>query len=577
MKYKFLILFLFGYLVAVFPQNQESNIKTEFQIGINYYSNYQYDDALNQFKRISDDYEPNSRTTAALLFEGKIYIQKSSLNEALAVFDRLFRNYPSSKYSDEARIVLANYYLDNSEYMKSMRELCLLRMSSNSNEYIIQARQISEKIALQHLTAVELDSLFYTFTLPKIRSDLLLLEAKVSLLKNNYPRAKEFLTDIVQNYSTSVEKNEAVSILAELNKPDEKEGNLLGVLLPLSPDSKDSTDIQPGSEILGGIKFAVSEYNNAHEDKVGLIIRNSEQKQEKTKEIKSEFSKIPNLKLIIGPIYSDEVKTTLEIFKDVDIPIISPTATENNLTASYPNFFQANPSFALRGKIIAQYLFYVENKKKMAMLSPESGYFVAIASSFRDEFKRLGGKLIVDVTYPAKTIDLSAQISKIQAKLKDIEGLFVPLSDKGDATVVLSQLEQHKINLKLYGNQDWLSAKGFESSSNLSNQLTFTSDYFIDYEDPLYQELNKQFHLKTGSDANRNVLYGYDAAVFVLNSLKEGRPSRSDLKKTMEAGLTFKGVHNNIIFDADRINKSLNVIRYKDGKFQLIDKFTTGE
>ncbi len=576
MNYKFLLLFLLANIAVVFSQDHESNIDKEFQIGIKLYSNYQYDEALNLFKQISDDNELNSHTTAALLFEGKIFLKKSNVNEADIVFEKLFRNYPSSKYSDEAYMSLAGYYLDNAEYMKSVRELSLLIMNSNSAQYISQAKLIGEKIALLHLNIDELDTLLMTFTLPKIHSCMLLLKAKVSLIKNNYPLAKEYLSDIIQNYPASDENNEALTLLAELNKPDEKEGNLFGVILPLN-SSNDSTGENPGLAILEGIKFAVSGYNNTHEEKVGLLIRDSEQNPDRIKEIKNEFIRIPNLKLIIGPIYSDEVKTTLEYFKETDIPVISPTATENDLTSIYPNFFQANPSFILRGKIIAQYLFYVENKKRMAILSPEAGYSTAVASAFRDEFKRLGGKLDVDVSYSSKTYDLTTQISKIQQKIKDIEGLYIPLTDKGDAPVILSQLELHNINLKLYGNQDWLSAKGFESSSNLSNQLTFTSDYFIDYEDTIYQELNKNFHRKTGIDASRYVLYGFDATQYALNSVKEGRPVRSDLKKTMESSIIYKGFHNNIIFDSTRVNRFLNVIRYKDGRFELIDKFKTGD
>jgi len=577
MNYKYLLLILLVNTFVVFSQDHENNIKKEFLIGINLFSNYQYDESLDVFKRISDDNEPNSRTTAALLFEGKIYLKKANVDEAESVFEKLFRNYPSSKYSDEARMSLAGYYLENSEYMKSMRELCLLVMTSKSEKYIGQAKQNGEKIALLHLSIDELDTLFNTFTLPKIHSCMLLLKAKVSLLKNNHVQAREYLSDLVQNYPASDDKNEAASLIAELNKPDEKEGNLFGVILPLYNSSHDSINTEPGQAILEGIKFAVANYNNTHEEKVGLIIRDSEQRPERIKEIKKEFSKIPNLKVIIGPLFSDEVRNTLETFKDTDIPIISPTATENDLTSVYPNFFQANPSFILRGKIIAQYLFYVENKKKMAILSPDAGYSIAVASAFRDEFKKLGGKLIVDVSYSSKTYDLTPQVSKIQQKIKDVEGLYIPLTDKGDAPVVLSQLEQHNINLKLYGNQDWLLAKGFESSTNLSNQLTFTSDYFIDYEDTSYQELNKSFHLSTGMDANRNVLYGYDAAGYVLKSMPDGRPGRNEIKKAMESGIVYKGIHNNIIFDSERINRFLNIIRYKDGKFELIDKFKTGD
>ena len=151
------------------------------------------------------------------------------------------------------------------------------------------------------------------------------------------------------------------------------------------------------------------------------------------------------------------------------------------------------------------------------------------------------------------------------------------MSDKNDASVVLSQMEQQGINLTLYGNQDWLTTKGFESSSTLSNQLIFTSDYFIDYGDLQYQAFNKTFHQKTGMDATRNVLYGYDAAEFVLSAFHGSDPDRSTLKTTMESGIVYKGYHNNISFDSGRINKFLNIIRYRDGKFQIVDKFKIGE
>src|ERR1017187_3970917 len=231
-------------------------------------------------------------------------------------------------------------------------------------------------------------------------------------------------------------------IIPQNKLPDENNGSLLGVILPIYQKDTSYSRVEPSVEILEGIKFAVSEYNNENDNKIGLLIRDSERNAEKIKEIKEEFDKINSLKAIIGPVYSDEVKAALEIFKNSDIPIISPTATENDLTSSYPNFFQANPSFILRGKIMAQYIYFVENKKKMAILSPEEGYSSSVANVFKNEFIKLGGKIIIEVTYSSNSYDLSSQISKIQARVKDIQGLYVQITDKSDASIILSQLEQ---------------------------------------------------------------------------------------------------------------------------------------
>jgi branched-chain amino acid transport system substrate-binding protein len=572
---KILFVFLIA-VVTVLPQNTDDNIITEFQIGINLFQSYQNDKALKVFSRIAEE-DFNNRTTAALLFKGKIDLLQSKESEALAAFGKLILDYPSSKYIDEAYMSLAGYYLDNAMYWKSLRQLCLLILNTKSPRYDSLARSIGEKITLLHLDNNNLDSLLSTLTLPKAHTYLLFLKGELNLLKNNRLKAKECFAEIVLKYPNSVEKSDAAGLLNGLNLPDENNGNLLGVILPIYQNDKNSRQMEPSIEILEGIKFAVSEYNNRNNIKIGLLIRDSERKTEKIKSIKEEFDKFNSIKAIIGPVYSDEVKSSLEIFRNSDISIISPTATENDLTSSYPDFFQANPSFVMRSKILAHYIYFVENKKKIAILSTEQGYFSSSANVFRNEFTRLGGKIIVEVTYSGNSYDLSSQVSKIQARAKDLEGLYVPLTDKVDASIILSQLEQQGINLPLYGNQDWLLAKGFESSSNLSNRLIFTSDYFIDYDDPDYQTFNKSFYQKTHIDVTRNVLYGYDAAKFVLASFNGNDPDRSKLKTAMESGRVYKGYHNNISFGSERINKFLNIIKYTDGKFQLVDKFKIGE
>ena len=52
---------------------------------------------------------------------------------------------------------------------------------------------------------------------------------------------------------------------------------------------------------------------------------------------------------------------------------------------------------------------------------------------------------------------------------------------------------QDSLYVPIYGNQDWFIAKGFETSTELSNKITFSSDYFIEYESDEFQLFNKMF------------------------------------------------------------------------------------
>ncbi len=132
---------------------------------------------------------------------------------------------------------------------------------------------------------------------------------------------------------------------------------------------------------------------------------------------------------------------------------------------------------------------------------------------------------------------------------------------------------QCSLAVPIYGNQDWFSAKGFESSSELSNKITFTSDYFIDYKNDEYQKMSKEYAEVTGKDVNRNFLYGYDLAKYILTVMRNINVSRSNIINKMLTGIMVSGFHNNIAFGEDRVNQFLNIIRYRDGIFELVDKF----
>jgi hypothetical protein len=107
----------------------------------------------------------------------------------------------------------------------------------------------------------------------------------------------------------------------------------------------------------------------------------------------------------------------------------------------------------------------------------------------------------------------------------------------------------------------------------LSNKLTFESDYFLDYSDTSFQSFSKRFANQTNKEVNRNVLYGYDAAEFLLSEVKDFNVSPAEIKNEITAGTVFNGYHNQISFDKSRVNKFVNILRYKDGKFELVDKF----
>ncbi|RPI73232.1 MAG: hypothetical protein EHM47_06485, partial [Ignavibacteriales bacterium] len=518
----------------------------------------------------------NPSVTAAVIFKIKTLVELKKNDEAKATALDFLNNYPSSKYIDEARMLLAGIYLEEKNYDKSFVQILNIIENSDSLIYINEAVSAANNFALEYLSPIDLKSRINSYRNSYTKEFLTFLTAQLQIDQRLFDDAIVTLNELLNNYPDSDFKEGAELLISQISNGEISylKESIICVMLPLI-GNRSADDLTSSKEILEGIKFAVDEFNKGRDDKIGLLIKDSEDDRAKIVSIKDEIINDPSIKLILGPLFSSEVEIALEEFNTTDIPILSPTATDNDLTQLNKNFFQANPNFIIRAKAMAQYIYFVENKRDMAVLNSIEGYSPLLAAEFTNEFERLGGRIIAKYTY--KSENLYSDIKIDSTELAAAEGLYIPLSNKADAPLIFSQLVKNNINLSLYGNQDWFQAKGFETSPELSNKMIFTSDYFIDYNSSLFQDLNQKFIAKTKFDANRNVLYGYDSAKYVLTILRNINRDRKNIQLKMEDGITVTGFHNNISFNHEHVNLFMNIVRYNEGYFELVDKFKVGK
>ena len=561
-----------------FSSGQQGNVDHEFKSAVDLYRSGHYSDALPVFRKIAVELPFNQKTTIAYLFTAKSYLQMNDLDSAKNYLRSFLEKFRGSEYVDEARLALVKVFYRQEDYNEAFDEILRLISDAKLPGYKNYADSIGQTLSIQYLGLNQLKKIYNTTTDSTVKSFLLFLIAQKLEKDGNFNLASETCEQLIQFYPESNWSEEAKKSLSRLEnlKNEYKFENLLGVLLPLT-DYKTGEQNGAAGEILEGIKYATAEYNMKHQDKIGLLIRDTENDSSKISMIANELSPVPAIKAIIGPVFSDEVRATLNDFRNSGIPIISPTATDNDLVKLSNYFFQANPSFYMRAKVMAQYIYFVTGKKKIAVLNAGQGYSPLLASMFSNEFKNLGGEIINERSYISGSFDLTESVSAIAADSLIMEGIYVPLSNKMDAAPLLSQMVQQSINTSIFGNQDWFYAKGFETSSVLSDQLSFTSDYFIDYNNTSFNAFSKNFTEQTGIDINRNVLYGYDTAEYLLTIINAGADTRSSLIASMESGIEVKGYHNDIAFGKEHINRFLNIVRYSDGKFELIDRFKSGE
>lgn len=555
--------------ILAFHITAQSSDEQKFNEAVKLFKDRKYQTALTNFKVISDKENPNQ--TAAKFFVVKSLIELKKYSEAEKAAIEFLEKFSSSKYADEVNILLIKSFLEQKKYKSAFRQSIDLLKSSSSTSYKIDAKSIAQKIARNYLSSYDLKEYSDRENDKKIKAFLLHTLAELYSLEGQSDKGIKILEEIVNEYPQTDEYFLARNSLGSNQNQQVKDEIIVGVILPLT--DKDGKRNIAAEEMLEGIKYAFHEINFNRDNKIGLLIRDSKRNEEEIRDIVQEFDSDKRVKAVIGPVYSDESEIVVSALSQTDLVFISPTATDEDLTENNDQFYQANPPFTVRGKVFAQYIFLKEGKKNFAILNSLEGYSPILAKSFADEFQRLGGNILSKETYRSKSVDLSKQISNLSQYLGELDGVYIPLSDKADAEIILSEMLKQNFIVPVYGNQDWLNAKGLETSSTISNSLKITSDYFIDFTDKSFIEFNQNFLNTTDKEITRNVLYGYDAAKYLVTILRAIQPTRNTVKLKIDSGLKSNGYHNNISFSKKKRNLYLNILNYSDVRFQLIEKY----
>ena len=201
----------------------------------------------------------------------------------------------------------------------------------------------------------------------------------------------------------------------------------IGVALPLFLESGDNSKKQLGTEILNGIRFALSQYSSSSPPlKVILEVLDTRRDPSLTREIISGFAIDEDVIGVIGPVYSSEFSEILSIPEENSLPVISPTATGDNI-AKDNYIYQLNPTYEVRGRLMADYLVRKMNMKNFAVMY-ESSYGINFSKYFESHTNDLGCKILFSESYSKEPESIRNVIAKLKKFIKE-KDLFVNASN----------------------------------------------------------------------------------------------------------------------------------------------------
>lgn len=570
----FLILICF-YLILISDNSnpQEKNLPSEINDAIELIDSKEYSSALVQLQSIRDKYSERHSMIDYLIIKSSYELNRFENVEKLA--NDFLISYPQSKYLEDIETFLIKSLISQNKFEEAFNVSINLLKKSGSISKKIELKSFIEKVISEKLSPSYLQQYSEKEGDKYIHPFVLYLTAKSFYDKGDVESGEKYANTIITNYVASEEYMQAVNLKLRTTKELSSDEVLVGVMFPLTNGHNEKNIFV--DQILDGVKYAFHEYNKDRADKIGLIIEDTKSSTDEIIRIIKEFNSDRRIKCVIGPIFSTECADVVKNINLTDLSFISPTATDEDLTEKNEQFFQANPPFDLRGKAFAQYAFFVESRNKFAVLNSIEGYSTIMANAFVEEIKKLGGQIVFKETFNNLALDITSSMSKLKNFINEIDGIYLPISKSKDAELLISELEKLNLRVPIFGTQDWQEAKGLESSTKLNNLIRITSDFFLDYQETRFIEFSKAYSEVLNKEPNRYSLYGYDAAKHLITILRSSAQSRYGVRMKLNSGLKTVGFKNNIAFSSKRRNTYLNILKYSDGKFSLVEKFKANE
>jgi ABC-type branched-subunit amino acid transport system substrate-binding protein len=396
----------------------------------------------------------------------------------------------------------------------------------------------------------------------------ILMAGKALYRQGEHARAEEVMSGLISEYPSSGYLDEArrVRRFAREQQQDggptgETDAFRLGVLLP-APDGERAGQAQA---LFNGIRMAVDKLNGAAEARpVRMIFRNSGDGGARA--LVNE-----GVDAIVGPISSEQARPAARIAERTETVLVAPLATDAEVSAGRDYVFQVNPTFAVRGRQMADFtatsLITVDALAVAAERGSEPSE--TMAESFRRETRYQERELAWHKQLPGPQgwHALSSQLGA--GNVQDVDAIYMPIagSDADErALAALQRIDQMADDTRILGNSTWHDLPTKQLAGK--HKLTYAQPFYADEERGVVRSFRERYRKLAGRAPNRLAYAGYDAARFLV--ARQRARSQEALREALHAPGTYEGLGHRIDFEEGNVNRALFYLRYRRGSIRLL-------
>jgi len=276
-----------------------------------------------------------------------------------------------------------------------------------------------------------------------------------------------------------------------------------------------------------------------------------------------------NVVAVIGENSSNQSIAAAPTCQQNHVPMISPSSTNPKVTKIGDYIFRVCFTDPYQGKALATFARQNLNLTTAAILRDnKNDYSVGLAEVIREQFTKMGGKIVAEQSYSGGDTEFRPQLTTIKNAAPQV--LFVP-GFYTDAGQIAIQARDLGITVPLVGGDGWDSPTVIAIGGKSVDGCYFSDHYFVGEERPAVQRFVSEIRKRTGQDPAANSALGYDALYILANAIKKvGSIDKQKIRDEIASTKDYAGVSGTITMGPERDPlKPVAMIKIDGGKTQF--------
>ncbi len=559
------------------------------------YQNGNYEEAYKKFKSLADMYSLDGHGSVFRFMAAKSLYKAAEYNGAITLFDRFVDEFPRSRYAGAAILFKGHCYYKQGDFFGAASAYITAIDLDLRGQSAETAENNLDPLVTRGLSMAQLRRLIDEHPSSFIREKMELNLAQRQVNSKRYRSGASTLNSYLRKFPYGKYSKRARGMLDEC-RANLTGSQVIGLMAPITGSFSEY-----GRSMVEGARLAIK-HLSADSVSVELIIKDTKGDPVQATKVAATLAGEEAV-AIVGPLRSECAVGAAVTLNQNEIPMITPTASQDGIASIGNYIFQISPAIEGIGQAIASYAINDLGITDFAIISPDDMGGMTVSRAFTQTVYRLGGEVVYTSYYTSGETDFKRQIKPLRefllmnteeqlaageidssAYVENVEldemhpdyADSVTLKDKDDWPVnlgalflpgyaedlklLIPQIRYHIIHTQFLGSDGWDSEDLIREVKRYVGKAVFATDFHAGSDEVGWVEFSNAFSSEYGHQPDKVAALTFDAVALILSGLNQGYNEPEKLRDYLGGIKEYPGVSCLITFrDNGRANNEVRI------------------